>query len=247
MGFRIFFHSVSLVFGQLSGAFRVSGALYLMSLVLSAIGFYFLPPGVFGQQPTIPWQLMVAGVLATLLYLWIAVAWHRFVLLDEVPNGAVPTFHQDRLLAYLGRGLQAGAVLLGAGIALFIISLILLMIGGPSPIAVLVIGFIALTIFLLISYRLAPMLPAAAIGRPVGVAAAWTATSGASGTILVLAAISAIASLIIDLPINLLKLMPAGVWLVFAWVGIMGWVKLMVGVSILTTLYGVYIEKRTIA
>ena len=105
----------------------------------------------------------------------------------------------------------------------------------------------AVAVFLLISYRLAPMFPSAAIGQSVGVSQAWAATSGASGTIIVLAVVSAIASVVIDLPAELLARLPVGMWLGFIWVGITGWVKLMVGVSILTTLYGVYVEKRTIA
>jgi hypothetical protein len=102
-------------------------------------------------------------------------------------------------------------------------------------------------IILLITYRLAPLLPGAAIGKPVNVGEAWASTSGATGTILVLAVVSAIAAVVIDLPTELLQHLPAGTILVLIWVHITAWIKLMVGISILTTLYGVYVEKRDIA
>lgn len=248
MGFRIFLHSVRLVFNQLNGAMRISGVLYLAALVISGIGMFFQPTAVAGQPPTLSWQFLLATIISSLLYLWIAVGWHRFVLLDELPDGPVPAFHKNRLLAYFGRGIQAGLIMMVAALALFVIITMLLLATGASPIVAFFAFLVAVAIFLLISYRLAPMFPSAAIGQSVGVSQAWAATSGASGVIMGLAVVSAIAAVVIDLPAQLFIRLPGGAaWLGFIWLGITGWVKLMVGVSILTTLYGVYVEKRSIA
>jgi hypothetical protein len=253
MGFRIFLHSVRLVFSQLNAAFRISGLLYILTIVLTALVFLFLPRNPDGQQPVMAQYLpafaafAVVGLISLVLYLWTAVSWHRFVLLDELPEGRVPPFRGDRVLAYFGRGLQVALI---GMVVVFISSMVLgalMALTNNSPVVAILTMLIVLSIGLVIAYRLAPVFPGAAIGQPLGIGAAWAATRGASGTIIVLAIVSAIASIVIDLPANLLNLLPAGMWLGFIWVCITGWVKLMVGASILTTLYGVYVEKRSIA
>ena len=247
MGFKIFLHSVKLVFDQLNGALRISGVLYLISLVLSVIGFIFFVPTMANQPPTFPWQSLLAAIAVAAIYLWIAVSWHRFVLLDELPNAPVPVFHGDRLLAYFGRGIQVGLIILVVGFIAGAVLTGLVFMSRGSPFISIPAMLALFVIMVLISYRLAPIFPSAAIGKSVGIGAAWASTSGASGTIIMLTIISVIASVIIDLPAQALQFLPGGIWLVFGWATITGWVKLMVGVSILTTLYGVYIEKRAIA
>ena len=92
------------------------------------------------------------------------------------------------------------------------------------------------------SYRLSLSLPAAALGEPMGFGASWGATKGAGGDILVLAILSVVAAVVIDLPPAFI--FPNLTILAVAWQFATGWVILMVGVSILTTLYGHYVERR---
>lgn len=247
MGFRIFQHSIDLVFKNLSDAFRVSGALYLLGFALSIIGLlFFMPTAGPGQAANFPLQYVVILFVVSILYLWIAVSWHRFVLLDEHPASVFPNLHGDRMLAYFGRMLQAGLILAVAGAIVGVGLGILVMITQGSPVFAVSGAMVLFTLLLVVSYRLAPVFPGAAIGRPIGISAAWTATSGSSGAIAVLAIVSAIASVVIDLPTLLLQHVPAGGIFVAIWLNVTAWVKLMVGISILTTLYGVYVEKRQI-
>lgn len=248
MGFRIFQHSIDLVFKHLGDALRISGALYLLSFALSVVAFLlFMPTAAPGQVPNVAWQYFPILLVIGALYLWIAVSWHRFVLLDEHPTSLLPAFYSDRLLAYFGRGLQAGLILVVAGLVVGVVYGVLLGITGGSLFFAIVGAVVMMTVLLLISYRLAPIFPGAAIGKPIGIAAAWAATSGSSGTIVVLAIVSAVASVIIDLPTQLFQHFPAGGILTVIWLNVTAWIKLMVGISILTTLYGVYVEKRTLA
>lgn len=246
MGLRIFLHSVRLVFGQLNGALRVSALLYLISTAIGLIALMiFMPKIVFGETTSLPWEVVIVSIATCVLYLWIAVGWHRFVLMDEAPKSVVvPQFHGDRMLAYFGRILQMA--LIGALVGL-VFGLAAVGMGLISPIIGMIGMFGLFMALMVVAYRLAPVFPAAAIGRPVNVGEAWAATSGASGTIILLAVISVIATMILDLPLQLFMGMSAGVPLVIIWSSITGWIKLMVGVSIMTTLYGVYVEKRAIA
>jgi len=246
MGLRIFMHSVNLVLNQLNGALRVSGVLYIASLLVSLVSYFFFVQSVM-TSPTPPWQAIILGLVIGFLYLWIAVAWHRFVLLDELPQTLLPPFLGDRIAAYLGRSVVLFLVIFVLAIILGFVNAAIIAATGGSPIAVMLTTVILLFVALVVSYRLAPMFPAAAIGKPLGLRDAWQATNGANGTILTLALISAVASVIVDLPVYIFQSFPGGTILAFLWTAVTSWFKLLIGVSILTTLYGVYVEKRSIA
>jgi hypothetical protein len=246
MGLRIFMHSVNLVLNQLNGALRISAVLYVASLLVSIVGYFIFVQAVM-TQPNVPWQSILLGIVIGFFYLWIAVAWHRFVLLDEIPQTLLPPFHGDRILAYLGRSIIVCLIIFAIAIVVGFVNAVILAATNGSPVALVLTTLLVVFVALLISYRLAPMFPAAAIGKVLGVREAWAATTGSTGTIVVLALVSALASVIVDLPVLLLQNLPGGAIIAFAWTAVTSWFKLLIGVSILTTLYGVYVEKREIA
>ena len=89
---------------------------------------------------------------------------------------------------------------------------------------------------------LATALPAMAVDQPASFTAGWEATQGQNDTFIGLAVISVaamFASAIVGLYI-LGGIMP----LFILWTIAFNWFATMVGLSILTTLYGHYIEKR---
>ncbi len=246
MGLRIFMHSVNLVLNQLQGALRISGVLYIASLVVSLVSYYFAMQAVM-TDPTPPLPSIILGIVVGFLYLWIAVAWHRFVLLDEMPQTLLPPFHGDRMAAYFGRSVVLFLVILLIAIVLGFINGIVIAATNGSPFALMLTTLIIVFVALVLSYRLAPMFPAAAVGRAMSLRDAWAATDGANGTIVALAPISALASVVVDLPVFLIQSLPGGPFIAFLWTAVTSWFKLLIGVSILTTLYGVYVEKRDIA
>ncbi|MDB5507443.1 MAG: hypothetical protein JWR75_2081 [Devosia sp.] len=234
MGLRLFLHAVRLVFDNLQYAFRISILLYFVP----AIAAYSLLSGADVASPS-PLAVLVS-FLAGLGSLWIAVAWHRFILLDELPVGWLPRFHGDRILAYFGWSLVLS--LLSIPVVLLVALLVspVALLGGTLG-AVLIFPVIVF-ILMVVLYRLALILPAAAIKRPLRLGEAWNATRGASGDILALAFISAIAALVISIPSMMLvgSLRPLGI----IWEAATSWLALLVGVGIITTLYGHYIEGR---
>jgi hypothetical protein len=92
-------------------------------------------------------------------------------------------------------------------------------------------------------FRLSTILPAAAIGKPLTLKAAWAGTEGSSVTILILVLILGAAQFALQLLLGLLLLAPViGVVLMVLGTVVSG----LVNISVLTTLYGYYIEKRAL-
>jgi len=241
-GYKIFAHSVRLVVGQWRQALMISLFLYVVSSLVSM----FLLMQMMGNPVEGPsnWVLFLIGFVSAVVSIWIAVGWHRFILLDEVQGGFVPQFRGDRVWAYFWYTLLTivVAVLIGvAGLIVFFgVSLIT---GSPWVMAGAVVILIPFTVII---YRLSPLLPAAALGQETTVGHAWESTRGTTGEFMALAIISLVASFVIDLPTYMIIKLPAGEILSWIWEMVTGWLKLMVGVSILTTIYGHYVEGRAV-
>ena len=137
-GWDIFRHSVRQVFWNLGGALRVSGVLYLVQigLTLTLLGTVSVGDGGIGSAQAshqMSGAIVAPVVVVTLLIgLWIAVGWHRYVLLIEEP-GLVPRLHMDRVLGYFGKGILIGLVMIiPAIVAGFLIGLALAAIASAA-------------------------------------------------------------------------------------------------------------------
>lgn len=249
-------HSLRQVFGNLSAALRISGLLYAVQALVSVVfGLSLFLDEAAMQQAMLnggfPWGRLLTIVAVSLVTsLWIVVAWHRYILLEE-NTGGLPAFRGDRMLAYFGKSLLIGLVLvpviLIASILIAMVTTpIMTLLGSASSAAVsgVTAGILILVPIMVIATRLSLILPAAALGESMTHKQSWKATSGASMTILGVMAILMVASLVVDLPAQWLfgpDSMVAIVWSI-----VTGWFKMMIGASILTTLYGVYVEDRSL-
>jgi hypothetical protein len=250
VGLRIFVHAVELVFSHIGAALRISAVLYLVPAIL----YQFVLTTVIssGPNPLAALQVvtLVFAIVGGLAALWIAVAWHRYVLLDESPGSTMPPFHGDRLLAYFGNSFIIGLIAFGLGLVIFMplgfVAAGIAKGGGAVNYLILLVplvGYFAIAAFI---YRISHILPASAIGKPIKLSEAWAATSGTNVTIFVLALISVLCVLLLGLPV--LWIRPnLGVLAGFLWQTVIGWIELMVAISIITTLYGHYIERRPLA
>ena len=251
MGIDLFVHSVRLVLGDWRNALRLSGLLYLIYAVPTLLLRLAFP--VPSQNATMadataalaaaPFALLT-GIFALVAFVWIAVAWHRYVLLDEMPDGQFPAFNGSRLFSY-------GLYSLGIGLLALVVGAVVGAVAGLVfaivPVLLFVAALAAMAAALVVFYRLAPVLPATAVGRPLTFGTAWEATKGASSAIIVLAIVSAVASFVIDLPAMVLSMGGSiGSTLALLWTLGTDWLRMLVGVSILTTLYGHYVEGRAI-
>jgi hypothetical protein len=251
MGVSLFVHSVRLVLGDWRNALKITGLLYLIYAVPALVFALLFPTPVQPEQAMAAlgsggFLGLITAILAIVAFVWVAVAWHRYVLLDEVPAGQFPEFNSSRLLSYGGYSLLIGLI----GFVLsFIVSAVVGIIAIPllNVVGVFITGLLALAAVLIVGYRLAPILPSIAIGKPITLRQAWEATNSANVPIIMLAVLSAVAALVIDIPAFVFAMAgPIGGFLAVLWTLATGWVKMIVGVSILTTLYGHYIEGRAI-
>ncbi len=244
-GWQIFFHSVRLVLNNLGAALRISLVLYLaqvafqVSLMMQAKGDGSLQIPDFGFALNI-FLFAIAWLIASL---WIAVSWHRFVLVNEQPTGWIPHWHGRLILGYLGRSLLLGVIVLIVSVILGIIAAMLTAVSNSSVFALtymaIWVGF-GSYVFL----RLSLILPAGTIEKKMTIQDAWVETAGASGTFIVLALVAAAASIVVQIP-TMISGNPNSLISVL-YNSVVGWFVMMISVSVFTTLYGHFVEDRPI-
>ncbi|WP_299950123.1 hypothetical protein [uncultured Ruegeria sp.] len=253
LGWQIFVHSVRMVFGNLKQVLQITvgpaviATAVIVGLVL-ALGIPLetfdesvegLPPGVSAVSFFIFICVLLVVIFITMF--WIAVSWHRFILLEEYPTGILPTFRFDRILAYFGRILMLGILVMIAYIPMVLVFAVL----GEGLAGISVILMIIYTIFLVICfYRLSIILPAAAIGNPISLSEAWNNTTGVGGSILLLLVVAFLFQVLVQLVFTMLAIIPVLGVLLTVFLGTL--VLPMISVSIFTTMYGVFVEKRAL-
>lgn len=252
MGVNLFMHSVRLVLGDWRNALRITGLLYMIYALPTLILGLMVPPPPPGASPeqiaaamgaSAPFNIITTLLLAV-VYVWLAVTWHRYILLNEEPSGQLPPFRSSEVLAYAGNAILLVLIMVAFSIVVGLVLSPLLFLG---PVGVIIMPIVFISLALIVDYRLGLVLPARAVGQRLTFGEAWAATRGQSGTIFTLAIISAVAAVLITVPGLVLALLPGiGGILALLWQLATGWITLLVGVSLLTTLYGVYIERRSI-
>ncbi len=242
-GFALLFQSLRLIFGNLPQSIRLSsplGALLILALLLYGPD-YFIQDIDPNDPNSLPASSVFFQLLTVVFTMWVAVSWHRFVLLEEYPNGVLPKFHGGLMLVYFGYGILLGIVVglgtiaLGALVGLALFTVPVLMIAG-----IIIVSVAGAWAF----YRLSPILPACAIGNRLGMKEAWAATKPHSGAILG-------AMVIFVVSIFALAFAGAAVATVIPFLGgvmllAFNWLYILLGISFLTTLYGVAVEGRSI-
>lgn len=254
VGFKLFKHAAMMVINNWREALQIGlapAAIVLLAFaVLVGLGGVEFETTASDAVSADDMQGVLGVFMFILIYatcaLWLFVNWHRFVLLEEYPKGWMTPLRFDRMLAYLGRGLLIGALILlpmtvaMAGVGFFAAAIF----GNSSNAAIFVVPLmLALSLFVMIAfYRLCPLLPAAAIGQGLTIGQSWEATTGSAGAILLLLLVQFLFQLALGVIVflSLSVFLPIGLF--FQLVATL--FQMLLGVSILTTFYGYYIEKR---
>ena len=248
-GWEIFAHSVRLVFSNIEAAFKVSLVPYALSglafVFLGAQAAEFIRPGTPEAMMAAPAGLWLGYFVYLLVSvtagLWIAVSWHRFVLLEEYPNSWIPTFHGAAIVTYFGLGLLIFLLIFAVVlVVLLVMGLLVAVIGSAG---ILIVGLVAFAVASFIFYRLCPVLPSAAINQPMKFGEAWKATENSGGTIGVLVLLVMLSTYVVNLP-NQIGGADTVIGIIYSLV--VGWFLMLIGVSVLTTFYGHFIEGRAI-
>lgn len=255
LGWKLFTRAVSLLIENLAEALRVSALPYLVVIAVSVwvAGRY---PGM-EELARIDADAMAADValpqagaigayvllalVNVVVSLWIAVAWHRYVLLDERPTGFLPQMRIGAILGYLWLSILIGLLVL---VTIMVATIPLGVLAVTIPFLAGLIPVVALFAAMLVFYRLSLVLPARAVEREMSFGEALRATGGHNDTVVVLALLTVAFSLLLQVPTMLDDQAPGMISAVYQ--GVVGWIGLMVGVSTLTALYGHLVEGRPV-
>ena len=258
MAWQIVKHAFQMIFNNFGQAVRVSlvPSVLLIAAWAVLLAVSGVPMAAFGGNPEaadfsnvslLSLLLIFAGLAFTMFVAgWVAVAWHRFILLEEY-SGFVPATSGRPIWGYVGKSLLLGLIITLAAIPLsFIVGFLAagsLTVAGQIPTPVAIIAGLALgAIIGFLWFRLAICLPAKAIGDDMTFGQAWAASARLSGTIfgmtLIIVALNIGAGVI-------LGALFGGVPVISVVLEIaINWLSTMVGISVLTTLYGHLVEGR---
>lgn len=265
-GYQLLRHTIMQVFGNLRQAARITLTLLAIPLVIL---FVSNPDLLFTQivqfdAATGQNDFTTASILGLLLavfvgvicWLWAAVAWHRFVLLEEYPTGILPNWRGSNIGNYFGNALLIGLVLVAAGFGGAIVVGILVT-AIPSYALGVLLGFGLIFCLSWIATRIGLILPAAALGEKLRIGESWKATAPVSGQIILPMVVIALASTILNQGIIALTGTTALVETSFGLqeqitlssAGLLfsitvTWVQMLVNLALMTTLYGNLIEGR---
>lgn len=262
MPFKIANHAIRMVFANLEDVLKLTLLPYIAITLLGlALDFavtgnvtwsesaFDLNPPAEGEAETA--QGVATAVVGSLLYLipyliltaWLAVGWHRFVLAEEYPTGFVPKWQAGRMVPYIWRFLQVfltlAITIVGVGVAVMMIGFV------AEPLAALV-GLAMALVVVVLNVRLSLVLPAVSIDRSdFGIQAAFAATAGFGWMILGAIAVLTLYVFGVLLIVAVLSLISPA--FVVASTVLLQWLFLVIGISFLTTLYGVIVEGRQLA
>ena len=253
MGWTIVAHSFALLFRNLGAALKVSLGPFAVTLVFGALavlaaggtpaGFAATMAGA-EAPPALALAVIAALVAVVFASAWVAIAWHRFVLAEENPS-FLPQIPRKSLGGYVWRSFTLGLMMVVVAFPLSAMGGVVMTLTGLSGLilAELLVAFVVATALSYLWLRMAIVLPAVAMGRPLLLSQAWAAGAPYAGEILKAAAILVGLNLVIT---RMLELIAFPLWIsAIAQLGL-SWITIMAGTSILTTLYGVLIEKRSL-
>jgi hypothetical protein len=261
---NIFRKSVAIVTDNLGEAFRISGAIFVAAVFASTalnVGLtgemIVEPPNMEAvQDATGQEQLIAAGfssekMLALLggnliffiAMSWIAIGWHRFVLLEEVSNQLFPDWRSSRVIGYSLKTLGlVFAIAFAIIIPFAVLSAVLAAAGFGAGVALM--NVLLFVCFYYLFFRAGLVLPAIALDTKIRIQDSFQATKPLAGDIWGLAIIVVALVLIVGIlassfaPNNIIGVLITAVF---------QWVLVMISASLLTTLYGYTVERRPIS
>ncbi|MFC4667324.1 hypothetical protein ACFO5X_02050 [Seohaeicola nanhaiensis] len=241
-------HAVSMLFYDLWATVRLTllpvligyGLGYFAAIEIGGVG----ADNLLGDRPVVVDGRIMLGLLAYVLvyfaaFCWAAVAWHRYSLLAERPGGLLPRFDAAQFWAYVGAGFRVG----GMGLLMFVPLTIVVGILAPMIGNIWMVMLIMGIPMLLISARLlrySLVMPAAALGKRMTLAEAAAASEGHTGTFVALTVMLWLIGTLSETDFG-------GGWAGLILSFLLVWFSLALGLSVLTTLYGVCVEKRDLS
>lgn len=262
--FAAFSHAVRSTTSNLSFAFHISWPWMAVLLPVVVAANYYIISQTGGDpqksDATTTLASSLAAVVAMLAFASIAVNWHRYILLDEVPRGAERLRLDAMTWRYFGNFLLILAIM-AAIVVVLSVPVILLAImaglsgtldgtGGGIVVAILLVPALV-AVATALFYRFGIKLPAIALGRnDFGLRDAWRATGGNTWSIVGLGILYGLlvplCGLALSVVAGLLGLL-GGVFAIAVIVAaqiVANWVLTLLGITLLTSLYGYFVQDR---
>ena len=259
-------HAVKSTTDNIGFAFHISWPWMLMLLPLNVVTNLYLvfnglqpdargyvDPALVGKLFAVVAPLSIASIIA---YASIAVSWHRYILLDEIPEGWKRLRIDSLMWRYIGNFilmvLLVAACAIGAGLGIALAAFILTAIVGETLSIVIVVPAILFmySYAIIAGYRLSVKLPAVALGRmDFRMGDAWRATEGNMWRLLGLLTLLILCLLLVGVAMFAItfifnKFGAVGLSLSVAVQVMVNWVATILGVTMLTSLYGLFVESR---
>lgn len=245
LGFQVLVHAIRMVWRNRREALRIG----LVPVLMMIAGFL-----VFGRGEGPLWSLDNALTIEeviinglhdeqslALALIWIAatiwafVNWHRFILLSEYPQGWIPPLHRRICVRYFYGAFRLVTIMVIAlAILIFVTAL-----AGRGMFPFFLVGAIALAYVLM---RLSVLLPAAAVGVDFSLGQAYLATMGTTTAVLWALAFRYLGGRALDVIVHGTSQVNDG--LALALFGSLTLLLSLVNASILTTIYGHFVEGR---
>jgi len=249
-------HAIRSVRNNIVYAFRISWPWYAI-LVPISLGASYVIDNLTGGDPE---KVFTAPVLAIYLVLLpislvalssIAVNWHRYILLDEVPHGSEIFRLDDKTWRYLGNVVLISLICAGIGIAAALI-MGLAAAGGQAIVVIAAILFIiAMAFIVVLFFRLSVKLPAIALGRrDFNLADSFAVTKDNTLRLLALALLEFLLVFAALAAMVLILVLAGYVSLMLSFVigsilqVLFNWIFTIFSITLLTSLYGFFVENR---
>lgn len=237
LAFRLLRHSILQVTGNLGAALTLSVMPLLLAALGIGIGLAARQAFMGGNPPGIAVAAVMLAIFA-LAFVTLAAPWHRFVLLNERPRVLRPIGRPE--LRYVGASIRIFLIMLLVGIPVVLLSSALIIALDGNLGAMLVINLLIGFALAVLGLRLGTGLAGAATGAARPLTTGWRATADAFGTLAVLSLLTQVLGLVL----NLVAGLPGAAGIVAAL--LVTWFSALLSLSIITTLWGHFVEGRAL-
>ena len=260
---RVIEHSMYQIVKNFNTALKITGILWLIYSTHSIYLFFYGKP-VFDNF----WMIVMV-----IIPLWIAIAWHRFILNDENSTRFIPRFYGKNIWKYFWTFV---CIALVAFVPILCVIIILEVFNLSDFVVYMLVDFdlfsyrsdmeartgyslgsavgpfkqldyftllIVFNVFYFyFCYRLCTCLPARAIGLSSGLKFSWNTTKGHHSTLI---GVSVVIVIINGLHSLIVHYLFEDSFLLLIWSIFSNWIIIMLNISILTTIYEYFVEKRS--
>jgi hypothetical protein len=214
------------------------------------------PPDASGRVPPEQLQAMLLVYLflfaSMVIYSSIAVSWHRYILKDEVPQGTQQLRLDGTVWRYVGNTLLVGLLIgLLTLPPTFLFGMVVAMMGGLHSLVMAAYLTVLALMIVPAFYRLSLKLPAIAVQRQgFRLGDGWHASRGNMLQLLMLGGLTIATVLCVGILLGAVDSFLAALW--GDWVTwlflvirqLISWVLAIFTITVLTSLYGFFVEQR---